>query len=34
MTWILGDQFDLSDVNRFLDELINLTCDENGENDD
>ena len=33
MTWILGTQFDLSDVNRFLDELINLTCDENGEND-
>ena len=32
LIWILGGQFDLEDINRFLDELINLTCDENGRN--
>ena len=34
ITWILKSQFDLEEVNRFLDELINLTCDENGKYDD
>ena len=27
---ILGERFELENINEFLDELINLTCDENG----